>query len=519
MATPLTVIIGAGPTGMTAAIELKRAGLDVRIIDKSDHLAAHSQALIVQARTLEQMQRYGLADEAIARGRKLHGAQFYSEGRQILDFKFDRLASRYPFVLFLPQSETEALLNEHMESLGVKTERSVELETLSQDEDSVLVTLRHPDGNLEQVNARWVIGCDGAHSAVREKTGTPFEGEGIGLSFFLADLELDGPDAPGDDLAIHLSHGNVVFMGRLNDKLVRVIVALHEQQSEETHRDLTIEDFQRSVDKVGVRVQVRSSEWMTPFHVNDLQAKRYRIGNIFLAGDASHIHSPVGGQGMNTGIQDAANLAWKLAAIARGAQDAILDSYEQERGEVGKALLRFTERGLKMATTTSSLLEGLRDRLFPSLSKLAPVERAMTGFIAETAIEYRSSSVVSDRGGDGDLRAGDRLPDLTLQGREEGATLLRHWKNAEHLALLINASQDEENEIHLAMPHAQLVSLHTPDLDDQGVRLLGIEKKIVIVRPDGYVGFRGPIDRVLEWRAYARQDGLDDANLEDRKVA
>jgi hypothetical protein len=258
---------------------------------------------------------------------------------------------------------------------------------------------------------------------------------------------------------------------------------------------------------------------MTPFRVNDRQAKRYRIGNIFLAGDASHIHSPVGGQGMNTGIQDAPNLAWKLAAVARGAEDGLLNSYEEERGEVGKALLRFTERGLKMATTSNSLLETLRDRLFPSLSKFGPVERAMTGFIAETAIEYRSSSVVSDQGGDGELHAGDRLPDLPLKGREEGATLLQNWTTAKHLALVINGSEAEETEIHLAMPQAEIVSLHTPDLDDEGIRLLGIEKKIIIVRPDGYAGFRGPIDRVLDWRAYARQDGLDDASRENTKAA
>ena len=139
-------------------------------------------------------------------------------------------------------------------------------------------------------------------------------------------------------------------MGRLSERLTRVIVVLHDEQSERRHGDLSIEDFQAPIDKAGIRVSIRSSEWMTPFRVNDLQAKHYRAGNVFLAGDASHIHSPVGGQGMNTGMQDAANLAWKLAAVARGADDSLLDSYEEERGEVGKALLKFTGRGLKMAT-------------------------------------------------------------------------------------------------------------------------------------------------------------------------
>jgi 2-polyprenyl-6-methoxyphenol hydroxylase-like FAD-dependent oxidoreductase len=502
------LVIGAGPTGMTAAIELKRAGFDVRIIDKSDHMAQHSQALVVQARTLEQFQRYGIADEAVVRGRKLHGAQIFSEGKQILSIGLDELASRYPFLLFLPQSETEALLNAHMERLGVKAERRVELESLIQDDRSVRATLRHPDGSLEGMRARWVIGCDGAHSTVREKTGTRFEGGGVGLSFFLADVVLDGPDAPEDDLAIHLHHGDVVFLGRLNEKLVRMIVALHSTQNLELSGDLTIDDLQRAADHVGARVIIHSAEWMTPFHVNDRQAKQYRIGNVFLAGDASHIHSPVGGQGMNTGIQDVANLAWKLTAVARGADESLLNSYQEERGEVGKALLRFTERGLKMATTANPLLEQIRNVLAPVISGLKPVQHAVTGFLSETAIEYRSSSVVVDHGGDGDLRAGDRLPDLTLHYPGEKLTLLREWTEARHLVLVINGSDAEVDQVRLNIPQAEVIPLHLPQLDDEGINLLGIKKKIVIVRPDGYVGFRGPIGRKQEWLDYARQDAL-----------
>src|ERR1019366_840386 len=207
MADNLTLIVGAGPTGMTAAIELKRAGLDVRIIDKSDHMALHSQALVVQARTLEQLQRYGVAAQAVERGRTVNQAKFFSDGKLLVDFTLDRIASRYPYALFLPQSETEAILNSKMESLGVRTERQVELTSLTQN-GGIHATLRHRDGNAEEVNPRWLIGCDGAHSVVRTLTGTAFEGGGGGLSFFLGDLELEGPDAPGDELSIHVRHGD-----------------------------------------------------------------------------------------------------------------------------------------------------------------------------------------------------------------------------------------------------------------------------------------------------------------------
>jgi len=502
------LIAGAGPSGMTAAIELKRAGLDVRIIDKSDHMAEYSQALVVQARTLEQFQRYGIADEAVARGRKLYGARFYSEGKKIVSMSFDELSSRYPFLLFLPQSETEALLNEHMERLGVKTERRVDLESLAQDRRGVHARLRHPDGSFENLSVRWLIGCDGAHSTVRERTGTPFQGGGVGLSFFVGDLELDGPDAPKDELTVHVHRGDVVFMGRLSDKLVRMIVALHSEQDKDERRQLTAADFQQAADHVGVRVNVRSTAWASPFHVNDRQARAYRIGHVFLAGDASHVHSPVGGQGMNTGIQDAANVAWKLAAVARGAHPSLLDSYEEERCEVGKTLLRLTERGLKMATISNPLMEGVRDLLAPLISNLKPVQRALIGFIAETAIEYRSSSIVWDHGGDGDLRAGDRLPDFTLQDPGDKTTLLRNWTEPRHLALVINGSDAEIAQIRSDLPEVEVVPLYTPRLDDEGVRLLGIRKKLIIVRPDGYVGFRAPLANQKERRAYAQQDGL-----------
>ncbi len=508
MFSPTVLIIGAGPTGMTAAIELKRFGLDVRIVDKSDHMSRYSQALVVQARTLEQFQRYGIAAEAVARGRKIKEAKIWSDGKEILSLPYDHIPSRYPYILFLPQSETEALLNEHMESLGVKTERKVELISLAQNEDATQATLRHPDGTTEVLHPRWVLGCDGAHSSVREMTGTPFEGGGLGLSFFLGDLAIDGPDAPGNELSLHLHHGDFVFMGRLSDRLVRVIVALHGNQGQDENRQLTLEDFQRSVDEAGVRVKVRSSEWMTPFHVTDRQAKHYRIGNAFLAGDASHIHSPVGGQGMNTGIQDIANLAWKLAAVARGADDRLLDSYEEERTAVGKSLLKFTERGLKVATASNVLLESARNVLLPLISKLHPIQQAAIGFISETSIEYRSSSIVADHGGDGDLRAGDRLPDLTLSPASESPTLLQDWKAAKHLAIILDGSDSEKSQIEARLPFAEVLQVRSSSLNEEGRKLLGVDKKIVILRPDGYIGFRSPIQNVSAQLDYARQDYL-----------
>lgn len=506
MADNDVLIVGAGPTGMTAAIELKRAGMGVRVIDKADHMARYSQALVVQARTLEQFQRYGIAEEMMAHGRKLHEARFYSDGKLIVDFKLDQVESRYPFALFIPQSETEKVLNCFMESLGVKTERSVEMVALDRDGE-LRATLRHADGRTEEMNPRWVIGCDGAHSAVREKTGTPFEGGGVGLSFYLGDCEVEGEDVPADELCLHVHHGDVLFMARLTDGVVRLIAALHDQ-SANTKKEITVDDLQRIVDRIGARVKVKSAEWMTPFHVNDRQAKHYRIGNVFLAGDASHIHSPVGGQGMNTGIQDAANLCWKLAAVDRGASDTLLDSYEEERAEVGRALLRFTKRGLKLASTTNPILERTRDALAPIVSKLPPVQQNAVGFVTETAIGYRSSSIVRDYGGDGHLRAGDRLPDLALRGSRGGSTLLGGWTSPRHLVMGLDLDKDDMETLRSSLPRADVLSVSTAELDREGKRLFGDDGKLFALRPDGYLGFRAPVGFNVELMNYARQDGL-----------
>lgn len=490
------LIVGAGPTGLTMAIELQRLGLSTRIVDKSPHAAQWSQALVVQSRTLEQWERYRIADAAIAQGRKLHRGSFFSEGKKILEFHFDQIPGMYPYVLFLPQKCTEELLAEHLASIGgAPIERSTELLSFVQDDSGVVAKLRDANGLVSETRAAWLVGAAGAHSTVRTHLGIPFAGSEVDLSFLLGDLVVDGADAPQNELVVHVRDGEIVFLGQLSDKLCRVICAGHRKEAEELgQRPLNLEDFNQVFRRMGMRLQAKASEWMTPFHVNDRQAAHYASGRVFLAGDASHIHSPVGGQGMNTGIQDAGNLAWKLAAAHRSAPGlpvdpvgrALLDSYEKERVPIGEALLQRTGLALRMASTTNPAVRWVRDHVAGAAEHFEAVQRAAVGFISETAIQYRGSPIVEDHGGPGSLHAGDRVPNSALP---DGRRLLEALASARSLLLLVN-TPDLPSGIPADTPHLAVLAIDTaanPEL----APVFGSAPQMFIIRPDGYLGFRG----------------------------
>jgi 2-polyprenyl-6-methoxyphenol hydroxylase-like FAD-dependent oxidoreductase len=511
------LIVGAGPTGLALATELSRLGVSYRLIDRSPQPAQWSQALVVQARTLEQFERYGIAETAVARGRKIHKATIFSEHKPVLQFDFDAIHSRYSYVLLLPQSETERLFIEHLAEWGGQVERGVEFVSFSEQENGIEALLRHADGQTEQIRAQWMVGCDGAHSLVRQQIGVSFEGNTVDFVFFLGDLNIAGRDVPGDEVRIYLHRGNVVFIGRLSDTSCRVIVALHEQQKEHGEQsgapesELTVADFQKAVEETAdPRMRLSDPTWMTRFRINQRKAKPYRIGHAFLAGDASHIHSPVGGQGMNTGIQDAANLAWKLAAVMNGAPAALLDTYEEERGAVGDALLEITSRGLAAATTANPVLETVRDYVLRWLGGFSYIQEQARGFFSETAIQYRHSSIVNDCGGGSALHAGDRAPDaIYLDGSRQERRLYERLAAPQHTLLLLHVSDRHQEALAAVWPKEQMLALHPyPDeplaqvYDGKG------EPVIYAIRPDGYIGFRGSLDDADALAAYARRVGV-----------
>ncbi|MGH7553597.1 MAG: FAD-dependent monooxygenase, partial [Longimicrobiales bacterium] len=349
------LIVGAGPTGLALAAQLQSFGMRFRIIDRSLDRARESRALAVQARTLEVLDTLGLADQLVARGRTSTRVAIHAGARTVAHIQLGsigRVDTRFPFILFVSQSETERVLAEHLERAGVTIERGVELTGFDARDAWVDCNLQDQSGLDYSVRARYLAGCDGARSLVRKAAGFSFEGGSYPQDFVLGDVEADGPLEP---LSINAFIGQgglsmffplgepttwrVIAMKSFDQRTLREPTATSE---ESPIGPLSLQELQTIVDfPTGASVRVRDPAWLTHFRLHHRQVERYSNGRVFLAGDAAHIHSPVGGQGMNTGIQDAWNLGWKLALVARGIADpAILDSYEPERLPVGRSVLR-----------------------------------------------------------------------------------------------------------------------------------------------------------------------------------
>jgi 2-polyprenyl-6-methoxyphenol hydroxylase-like FAD-dependent oxidoreductase len=428
------LVVGAGPTGLALAAQLRAHGASVRVIDRQADRARESRALAIQPRTLEVLSGLGISKALLERGNQAVQMRLHLGARTVRAGLFDIgiQDTAYPFLLFLSQAETERVLLEHLATTGVAVERRVELAAFTAGPDQVACTLRHHDGRTEQVRARYLVGCDGAHSTVRTLAGMGFAGGSYPQTFVLADLEADG-DLQRDTIHVYVSDAGMLFLFPLGSPATWRLIGMEPRDGSGGPRaaapphDLSLDDVRALADPfTGGAVRLRDPVWLTAFQLQYRQASRYRAGRVFLAGDAAHVHSPVGAQGMNTGVQDAWNLGWKLALAARGlASDALLDSYHAERWPVGRFVLRFTDRAFTVATSRGPLARMVRTRLVPSLAPLAlrfGPGRAL-GFrtVSQLGVRYRASPAVQEGrpAPAGGPRAGDRLPDgpLTHDGR------------------------------------------------------------------------------------------------------
>jgi 2-polyprenyl-6-methoxyphenol hydroxylase-like FAD-dependent oxidoreductase len=523
------LVVGAGPVGLTAAAHLHRQGLACRLIDKSPNPSDKSKALVIWGRSLEMLDDLGVVGDFLGAGMLLKGARIHGGRRLLVHITLDPPGTEYPRPVMLAQSETERLLTEHLRRVGVAVERPVELTDFADRGDHVAATLRHADGQDEQVRCDWLVGCDGAHSTTRNKLGVEFTGEAEPNDWVLADCRIEG--IPHDEMSLFWHARGVLAFFPFAEGRCRVIADMGRAAGAGHPPDPSLAQVQAIVDERGPGgVRLSEPHWLAGFRIHERKVADYRRGRVFLAGDAAHIHSPAGGQGMNTGMQDAYNLAWKLALVQAGrARPSLLDSYSAERGEVGERVLRAAARLTLVATLRNPVGQFLRNRAAGLLGLLPPFRRAFVRNLTEMAIHYPHSPLNGEQRGArgfalGGLEPGDRVPDVRLRepgmGREQrlqkvlpGVSyhllLLPAGVNPDALAALHAIGRRAEDaypgtvRAHLIVVDESLPADTVPAeggglgsvwLDPAGSvrRLLGArEAALAVVRPDGYLGYRG----------------------------
>jgi len=515
------LVVGAGPTGLMLAASLHSFGVRTRLVDRLIDRAHESRALVVHARSLEIFRDLGIADTLVRRGNTSRRIAIHLSAKRNVLIPFDDIGAvdtEFPYILFISQAETEAVLDGHLAAVGQKVERGVEVVALSSEASGVACTLRHLDGREEIVRATYVAGCDGAHSFVRKAAGIPFEGDAYPQTFVLGDVEVDGAITPNALNLFFGRHGLAAFFPLGRPRTWRMIgIAPPEVGAGINPSDrpvLTLDELQQIADvAVTVPLKLRDPDWLANFRLHHRQATHYRAGRFFLAGDAAHVHSPAGGQGMNTGLQDAWNLGWKLALAIRGiAGDSLLDSYEAERHPVGKFLLRYTDRLFgsfarlaKAGPIVSAIRIFFMGTIFPRI--LASPKRRSRAFriVSQLGIRYRSSPIVSE--GKPSLKAGpqagDRFPDSPVTVRGNASRLHRELCGPRfHMLLCGSESEwDPIAVVDLEKKYPGLLSIRhlvregsgsvLLDPTGEALALLGVQSDAsYIIRPDGYVSYR-----------------------------
>ena len=486
---PDVLIVGAGPVGLTMAAELTRYGLKVRIIDQAPEPTDKSKALVVWPRTLEHLDRLGLASTFVSTGLKASHASFFTGERELAQVALNSGDTPFPYALMIPQSETERLLDEHLRSLDVTVERSVTLTALSPDSASVTATLTYADDHTEAVTTPWLIGCDGAHSTVRHAVNAAFEGATLPSDWVLADVHLTGPVSV-DTVELHLHADGVLGLFPMSSTRFRVIANINHEGSEAV-AEPTLADIQDILDKRDQRgLRAVDPVWLSGFHINERKVADFRHGRVFLAGDAAHIHSPAGGQGMNTGMQDAFNLAWKLALVqrelvAQQSSPLFLDSYNAERSPVAAKVLEGAGLLTRMATLNNALLRGLRNSLIHFVTGFDFVQHALTDNITELAISYPESPL-NGKGSvpSGAPKPGERAPIRTgdLPVSTTGTP-----------RFVLHAEPGPDAEQFIACFPQLLESKPRPPFEPG---------TICLVRPDGYVAFTADTNAWVQADAY-----------------
>ncbi|HUB86524.1 MAG TPA: FAD-dependent monooxygenase [Verrucomicrobiae bacterium] len=481
---PEVLIAGAGPTGLVLAIWLTRLGVRVRIVDKLAAPETTSRAIGVQARTLEFYRQIGFADTLIAHGRKAPATNLWVDGRNMARLPFAEMGgeiSPFPFALVISQDEHELLLIEHLSQLGIRVERCTELVSFEEKNGRIVAQIKLPDGTFENCEAAWLAGCDGARSGVRETLKINFAGGTYADRFYVADVLASGPALNGEMLvALDATDFLAIFPlpGEGRARLIGTVSAEAESGIagwKHVNKGV-IESLHMKIERVN---------WFSTYRVHHRVAEHFRRGRIFLAGDAAHIHTPVGGQGLNTGVGDAVNLAWKLFAVICGRADAaLLASYEPERIAFARKLVATTDKVFTGVTSQRAFDRWARRTLvpfvLPRVLNISHVRQFLFRTISQCGVNYRGSSL--SEGKAGAIHGGDRLPwvkpDANAVGDNFSPLTSLNWQvhvYGEATAETRAICQERELPLHI-FPWR-------PETERAGYQ----RDAIYLIRPDGHV--------------------------------
>ena len=396
------LIVGAGPVGLTMAVQLTRYGIPCRIVEKRSGTTDKSKAIAVHSRTMEIFEDMGIIHEALDRGLRCEGGSVFANDERIVHITIEDLDTPYPFILDLNQSDTEAILWEHLQSLGVEVEWQTKLTNLEQNDETVNVTIQKFDGSTEKLSVDYVCACDGAHSFCRQALNLDFPGDAYPREFLLADVQIDWSNSR-NELYAYLSEKGFAIAAPIKGGNWRVITESSlepslQDASKSNQESPTLEDLRKILQEIVPTPFVISNPiWLSYFRIHHRMLNHFREGRVFFAGDAAHIHSPVGGQGMNTGIQDAYNLAWKLGLVYQGiGQQQLLDSYDAERRPIAENLLTQTDIAFKAVLLRHPISQTIRDHLAAFLGSLEIVQHRLQQRIAMLTIDYRESPIVGE---------------------------------------------------------------------------------------------------------------------------
>ncbi len=487
------IIVGAGPTGLALACQLIRYGVDFAIVDKKDQITRYSKAIGVQARTLEIYEQMNIADDLIRQG-TLAERVLLTEGGEVRgEIELRNIGegmSAYPFLLIVEQSIHEHQLYEFLKSHEREVLWNTELESFSQTESSVSAKLKDADGMSEMIEAKFLVGCDGANSFVRQALKLPFEGSTFERLFYVADVQIDW-EYSHDALMVSLAQRTITaFFPLPGEKRYRIVGTFPENENRREGEILYEEIERQIVNDTQLKLDIYNVNWFSVYRVHSRRVEKFSKGRCFLAGDSAHIHTPAGAQGMNTGIQDVYNLAWKLALVLRGRSNTdLLETYSEERSANAKRLLQTTDRFFDFGASDDPFIAFFRTQIFPHIANFAVSLKTVQNFIfplvSQIGINYRKSRL-SVETGNFSVNAGDRMPYFEI----EGESIYKRLQSPKfHLVTLFDGENSIPNYAEIVGKYEEILDFDQLPLYPQIAEIFGSGKSfIILLRPDNYIG-------------------------------